>query len=101
MTANRSMYRRMKKQSLREARITEKLEKQQRDARETKEKKKQYDQLQVYHSTTAPKISGTMLPCTTHSFTEARSHDGHRITSTWNVKSRSVWSELPSSVCRP
>ena len=40
MTANRSMYRRVKKQSLREARITEKLEKQQRDARETKEKKK-------------------------------------------------------------
>ena len=40
MTANRSMYRRVKKQSIREARITEKLEKQQRDARETKEKKK-------------------------------------------------------------
>ena len=47
MTANRSSYRRMKKQSLREARITEKLEKQQRDARETKEKKKQRDQLQA------------------------------------------------------
>lgn len=45
-TANRSMYRRMKKQSLREARITEKLEKQQRDARETKEKQKQIDHLQ-------------------------------------------------------
>ena len=45
-TANRSMYRRMKKQSLREARITEKLEKQQRDARETKEKKKQIDHIQ-------------------------------------------------------
>ena len=44
-TANRSMYRRMKKQSLREARITEKLEKQQRDARETKEKKKQIDHI--------------------------------------------------------
>jgi len=42
-TANRSAYRRMKKQTLREARITEKLEKQQRDARETKEKKKQID----------------------------------------------------------
>ncbi|KAJ9217979.1 hypothetical protein DTO166G4_370 [Paecilomyces variotii] len=52
MTANRSSHRRMKKQSLREARITEKLEKQQRDARETREKKKQYDQLQaiVNHS---------------------------------------------------
>ncbi|KAL1853772.1 transcriptional regulator [Paecilomyces lecythidis] len=52
MTANRSSHRRMKKQSLREARITEKLEKQQRDARETREKKKQYDQLQaiVTHS---------------------------------------------------
>ena len=45
-TANRSMYRRMKKQSLREARITEKLEKQQRDARESKEKKKQVDHIQ-------------------------------------------------------
>ncbi|KAF2176801.1 hypothetical protein K469DRAFT_645313 [Zopfia rhizophila CBS 207.26] len=43
MTANRTMYRRIKKQSLREARITEKLEKQQRDARETKEKKKHQD----------------------------------------------------------
>ncbi|KAK6437139.1 transcriptional regulator [Oleoguttula sp. CCFEE 5521] len=40
MTANRSMYRRVKKQSLREARITEKLEKQQRDAAENKEKLK-------------------------------------------------------------
>ncbi|TGO28016.1 hypothetical protein BPAE_0033g00180 [Botrytis paeoniae] len=47
MTANRSMYRRMKKQSLREARITEKLEKQQRDARETREKKKHTDYLQT------------------------------------------------------
>ena len=45
--ANRSMYRRVKKQSLREARITEKLEKQQRDARETKEKKKHIDHLQA------------------------------------------------------
>ncbi|KAI9837464.1 MAG: hypothetical protein M1819_007112 [Sarea resinae] len=47
MTANRAMYRRMKKQSLREARITEKLEKQQRDARESREKKKHYDHLQA------------------------------------------------------
>ncbi|KAI4177767.1 MAG: hypothetical protein LQ343_000231 [Gyalolechia ehrenbergii] len=46
-TANRSMYRRVKKQSLREARITEKLEKQQRDARETKERKKHIDHLQA------------------------------------------------------
>lgn len=46
-TANRSMYRRHKKQSLREARMTEKLEKQQRDARETKEKKKQVDKLRA------------------------------------------------------
>ncbi|KAJ9657604.1 transcriptional regulator [Coniosporium apollinis] len=44
-TANRAMYRRVKKQSLREARITEKLEKQQRDARETREKKKHIDYL--------------------------------------------------------
>ena len=46
MTANRSLYRRVKKQSLREARITEKLEKQQRDARESKEKKKHNEFLQ-------------------------------------------------------
>jgi ATP-dependent helicase STH1/SNF2 len=46
MTANRSMHRRMKKQSLREARITEKLEKQQRDVRENKEKTKQQNHLQ-------------------------------------------------------
>ncbi|KEF61434.1 uncharacterized protein A1O9_03000 [Exophiala aquamarina CBS 119918] len=47
MTANRSMHRRMKKQSLREARITEKLEKQQRDARENKEKARQSNHLQA------------------------------------------------------
>jgi ATP-dependent helicase STH1/SNF2 len=47
MTANRSHYRRMKKQSLREARITEKLEKQQRDARTTRENKKKSDYLQT------------------------------------------------------
>ena len=46
MTANRSHYRRQKKQSLREARITEKLEKQQRDARESREEKKHIDYLQ-------------------------------------------------------
>ncbi|KUI65287.1 Chromatin structure-remodeling complex subunit snf21 [Cytospora mali] len=45
MTTNRSMYRRLKKQSVREARITEKLEKQQRDARENREKKKHSDYL--------------------------------------------------------
>ena len=45
MTANRALHRRMKKQSLREAKITEKLEKQQRDARENKEKTKANDQL--------------------------------------------------------
>lgn len=45
MTANRSHYRRIKKVSVREARITEKLEKQQRDARETREKKKHTDYL--------------------------------------------------------
>ncbi|KAJ2971649.1 hypothetical protein NQ176_g7585 [Zarea fungicola] len=43
MTTNRSNYRRMKKQNVREARITEKLEKQQRDARENREKKKHVD----------------------------------------------------------
>jgi ATP-dependent helicase STH1/SNF2 len=46
MTANRAHHRRMKKQSLREARFTEKLEKQQRDARENKEKTKQQNYLQ-------------------------------------------------------
>ncbi|KFH48894.1 Chromatin structure-remodeling complex subunit-like protein [Hapsidospora chrysogenum ATCC 11550] len=43
MTTNRTNYRRMKKQNVREARITEKLEKQQRDAREHREKKKHID----------------------------------------------------------
>ncbi|KAM5375918.1 hypothetical protein ACJZ2D_005708 [Fusarium nematophilum] len=47
MTTNRSNYRRMKKQSVREARITEKLEKQQRDARENREKKKHSDFLRA------------------------------------------------------
>ncbi|PSS00932.1 SNF2 family N-terminal domain-domain-containing protein [Coniella lustricola] len=42
-TTNRTQYRRLKKQSVREARITEKLEKQQRDARENREKKKHSD----------------------------------------------------------
>ncbi|KAF2756029.1 hypothetical protein EJ05DRAFT_441690 [Pseudovirgaria hyperparasitica] len=45
MTANRANYRRIKKQSLREARITEKLEKQQREVRENKERKKHTDYL--------------------------------------------------------
>lgn len=47
MTTNRSLYRRMKKQNVREARITEKLEKQQRDARENREKKKHIDFLRA------------------------------------------------------
>jgi ATP-dependent helicase STH1/SNF2 len=47
MTTNRAMYRRMKKQNVREARITEKLEKQQRDARENRERKKHGDFLQA------------------------------------------------------
>ena len=47
MTANRAVHRRLKKQSLREAKITEKLEKQQRDARESKEKTRQSNQLQA------------------------------------------------------
>ncbi|KHN99495.1 SNF2-family ATP dependent chromatin remodeling factor snf21 [Metarhizium album ARSEF 1941] len=47
MTTNRSHYRRMKKQNVREARITEKLEKQQRDARENREKKKHSDFLRA------------------------------------------------------
>ena len=45
MTANRAQYRRQRKHSLREARITEKLEKEQRDARVTKERKKQTEHL--------------------------------------------------------
>jgi len=46
-TANRSIYRRPKKMYLHEARMTEKLEKQQRDARETKEKEKQTEHFQA------------------------------------------------------
>lgn len=46
VTSNRAMYRRMKKQSLREARITEKLEKQQRDQREQRERRKHQEYLQ-------------------------------------------------------
>lgn len=49
MTTNRSSYRRMKKQNIREARITEKLEKQQRDARENREKKKHVDFLHAIY----------------------------------------------------
>ena len=45
-TANRSQYRRNKRQLLREAKLTEKLEKEQRDARETREKNKQHARLQ-------------------------------------------------------
>ncbi|KAM0286261.1 hypothetical protein ACHAQH_000990 [Verticillium albo-atrum] len=47
MTTNRSSYRRQKKMTVREARITEKLEKQQRDARESREKKRHVDFLQA------------------------------------------------------
>ncbi|OZJ01737.1 hypothetical protein BZG36_05117 [Bifiguratus adelaidae] len=43
---DRATYRRMKKQSLREARMTEKLERQQRLEREKKQKQKQLDYLQ-------------------------------------------------------
>ncbi|KAF2404713.1 chromatin structure-remodeling complex subunit snf2 [Trichodelitschia bisporula] len=43
ITSNRAQYRRVKKMSFREARVTEKLEKQQRDARESQEKKKHTD----------------------------------------------------------
>lgn len=50
MTTNRSNYRRMKKQNVREARITEKLEKQQRDARENREKKKHVDFLRAIYT---------------------------------------------------
>ncbi|KAK0711042.1 SNF2 family N-terminal domain-containing protein [Lasiosphaeris hirsuta] len=50
MTTNRSAYRRTKKQTVREARITEKLEKQQRDAREHRERKKHVDFLQAVHN---------------------------------------------------
>lgn len=50
MTTNRTLYRRMKKQNVREARITEKLEKQQRDARENRERKKHNDYLQAVYN---------------------------------------------------
>ncbi|KAK6534801.1 hypothetical protein TWF281_006101 [Arthrobotrys megalospora] len=47
MTTNRSMFRRMKKQSLREARITEKLEKQQQEQRINREKQKRDEYLKA------------------------------------------------------
>ncbi|KAB5558326.1 SNF2-family ATP dependent chromatin remodeling factor like protein [Coniochaeta sp. 2T2.1] len=47
MTTNRSAYRRMKKQTVREARITEKLEKEQRDARKNRERKRHIDFIQA------------------------------------------------------
>lgn len=47
MTGNRSIHRRMKKQTLREAKITERLEKQQRDARENRDKQKQGEKIQA------------------------------------------------------
>ncbi|EPS42286.1 hypothetical protein H072_3739 [Dactylellina haptotyla CBS 200.50] len=47
MTTNRSMFRRMKKQSLREARITEKLEKQQKEQRANREKQKRDEYLRA------------------------------------------------------
>ncbi|KAK5664022.1 hypothetical protein OQA88_236 [Cercophora sp. LCS_1] len=50
MTTNRAQYRRMKKQSVREARITEKLEKQQRDAREHRERKRHVEFLQAVYN---------------------------------------------------
>ncbi|EAQ89119.1 hypothetical protein CHGG_05738 [Chaetomium globosum CBS 148.51] len=50
MTTNRAAYRRMKKQNVREARVTEKLEKQQRDARENRERKKHVDFLQAVYN---------------------------------------------------
>ena len=46
-TANRTLYRRQKKMTIPEARMTEKLEKKQRDERETKEKKKQVDHIRA------------------------------------------------------
>ncbi|KAI2612813.1 chromatin remodeling complex SWI/SNF, component SWI2 and related ATPase [Hypoxylon fragiforme] len=75
MTTNRSQYRRTKKQSVREARITEKLEKQQRDARETREKKKHVDFLQavqhhksdIFSSALAAKTRSGRIGRTMHS----------------------------------
>ena len=49
MTPNRAQYRRQKKQCLREARVTERLEKQQKDARESKERKAHIDYLKSIH----------------------------------------------------
>lgn len=53
MTANRAQYRRQKKHDIKEARFTEKLEKEQRSARENKEKEKHNDWLKqiVEHQT--------------------------------------------------
>jgi ATP-dependent helicase STH1/SNF2 len=45
--ANRSAFRRMKKQSIREARITERLEKQQREAKSMREKEKHKEHINI------------------------------------------------------
>jgi ATP-dependent helicase STH1/SNF2 len=59
MTTNRSSYRRAKKMTVREARITEKLEKQQRDARENREKKRHVDFLQAVVQRRSELFKGT------------------------------------------
>jgi ATP-dependent helicase STH1/SNF2 len=60
MTTNRSQYRRMKKQSVREARITEKLEKEQRDARKNRERKAHVDFIQAVQNNRAELINSAL-----------------------------------------
>lgn len=59
MTTNRSMFRRMKKQSLREARITEKLEKQQQEQRINREKQKRDEYLKAVLTHSKDVLSAT------------------------------------------
>lgn len=79
MTANRSAHRRMKKQSVREARITEKLEKQQRDARETKEKNKRNEYLQsiINHGTEIKNVGGQIKARSTKLGKMMQTHHQH------------------------
>ncbi len=61
MTTNRSHYRRMKKQSVRESRITEKLEKDQREKRVGMERKKHNEFLQAVNQRKAEIESAVMV----------------------------------------
>ncbi|KAF3938624.1 hypothetical protein ABW19_dt0202493 [Dactylella cylindrospora] len=61
MTTNRSMFRRMKKQSLREARITEKLEKQQQEQRVNRDKQRRDEYLKSVLSHSKDMVEGMKI----------------------------------------